>query len=152
MRVNELATRAGVAPHVVRYYTQRKLLRPARNEHNQYREYSESDFYRLRFICRAKQVGFTLNDIKLILHDAEGGVTPCPQVRKIIHQRTEDNAKRLEEAVRLQRRMSDAIKTWTQIPDQPPDHNSLCQLIDAVALEEPDDESPPTPLGRISEA
>ncbi len=152
MRVHELATRAGIAPHVVRYYTQRDLLRPTRNAHNRYREYSESDLYRLRFICRAKQVGFTLSDIKLILHDAAGGVTPCPQVRKIIHQRTEDNAKRLEEAIRLQRRMSDAIKTWSQIPDQPPDHNSLCRLIDAVALEEPDDEPTPAPPGGVSEA
>ena len=136
MRVHDLAVRAGVAPHVVRYYTQRELLRPERNESNQYRMYSDSDLYRLRFICRAKRVGFTLSDIKMILHDAEAGVMPCPQVRDIIRKRTQDNEKRLEESMRLQRRMSDAIATWNEIPDQPPDHRSLCRLIDAVAIEE----------------
>ena len=140
MRVHDLAERASIAPHVVRYYTRRNLLRPKRNERNRYREYSDSDFYRLRFICRAKRVGFTLSDIKLILHDAEAGVTLCPQVREIIQRRTEDNENRLREALRLQRRISDAIATWSAISDCPPDHHSLCRLIDAVVLEEADDD------------
>ena len=70
MTVHELARRVRIAPHVVRFYTQRGLLQPQRNARNDYREYAESDVYRLRFICRAKLVGFTLSDIKLILADA----------------------------------------------------------------------------------
>ena len=136
MTVHELAERAGIAPHVVRYYTQRGLLRPRRNARNRYREYAESDIYRLRFITRAKRVGFTLNDIKLILHDADAGVTPCPQVRQIVQVRAEENEQRLSEERRLQRRISDAIATWREIPDQAPDHESLCRLIDAVAMED----------------
>ena len=136
MRVHELADRAGVAPHVVRYYTQRNLLRPKRNPNNGYREYAESDIYRLRFISRAKRVGFTLKDINLILRDADAGTSPCPQVRRIIEKRAEENERRLSEAQRLQRRMTKAIASWKEMPDYPPDHESLCRLIDAVALED----------------
>jgi DNA-binding transcriptional MerR regulator len=136
MTVYELARRAGIAPHVVRYYTQRGLLDPQRNARNGYREYRELDLYRLQFICRAKTVGFTLTDIKLILGDADRGVAPCPQVRQLVQMRATENEHALAEAQRLQRRIREAIDTWERIPDQPPDHKSLCRLIDALALTE----------------
>ena len=135
MTVNDLARLAGIAPHVVRYYTQRGLLDPARNARNGYREYRESDLYRLQFICRAKTVGFTLTDIKLILRDADSGVAPCPQVRRLVQRRSEENEQKLAEAQRLQRRIREAVDAWEKIPDAPPDHQSLCRLIDALALE-----------------
>ena len=62
MTVHELARRVGIAAHVVRYYTQRGFLRPDRNPRNGYRAYGESDLHRLRFICRAQIVGFSLSD------------------------------------------------------------------------------------------
>jgi DNA-binding transcriptional MerR regulator len=135
MTVHELAKRVGIAAHVVRYYTQRGLLRPVRNERNRYREYAESDLYRLQFICRAKTVGFTLGDIKLILRDADAGLAPCPEVRRIVQLRAKQNEQRLAGAEQLQRRIHEAVGMWEAIPDQAPDHQSLCRLIDAVALE-----------------
>ena len=134
MTVHELARRAGIAAHVVRYYTQRGLLRPERNPRNAYRTYVEADLYRLRFICRAKVIGFTLSDIKLILRDADGKVAPCPQVRKIVQLRAAEHEERVADAQRLLLRMREAVQAWAGIPDQPPDHESLCRLIDAVAL------------------
>lgn len=134
MTVLELAKRAGVAPHVVRYYTQRGLLRPARNAQNRYREYAESDLYRLQFISQAKSVGFTLDDIQMILRDADRGVAPCPEVRRLVQVRARENEQRLAEAELLQRKIRAAVATWETIPDQAPDHESLCRLIDALAL------------------
>ena len=136
MTVHELARRAGVPPHVVRYYTQRGLLRPQRNAHNRYRHYAASDLYRLQFICRAKRVGFTLGDIELILGDADRGVSPCPQVRRLVERRATENEERLADAARLQQRIRETVKTWETLPDRPPDHESLCRLIDAIALDE----------------
>ena len=134
MTVHELAERAGIAAHVVRYYSQRGLLRPERDPRNSYRRYVEADLYRLRFICRAKAIGFTLSDIKLILRDADGRVAPCPQVRKIVQLRAAEHEKRVADAQRLLLQIREAVQAWTGIPDQPPDHDSLCRLIDAVAL------------------
>lgn len=136
MNVHDLAKRAGVPSHVVRYYTQRGLLHPQRNAGNGYREFAASDLYRLQFICRAKRVGFTLTDIQMILSDADSGVSPCPQVRGLVRHRASENEERLADAQRLQQRIREAVKTWETVPDQPPDHESLCRLIDAIALDE----------------
>ena len=134
MTVHELARRAGIAAHVVRYYTQCGLLSPERNPRNGYRTYVELDLYRLRFICRAKVIGFTLSDIKLILRDADNGVAPCSQVRKIVQRRAAEHEERVADAQRLLLRIREAVHAWAEIPDRPPDHESLCRLIDAVAL------------------
>lgn len=133
MHVNELARESGVAPHVVRYYTQLGLLQPRRNPKNRYREYAAPDVYRLRFIRRASWLGFTLRDVKTILHDADRGVPPCPDVRKLIRVRASENRDRLRELERLQQRVEKAIALWDTMPDRPPDHKSLCHLIDMVA-------------------
>lgn len=138
MRVSDLAKQAGVPAHVVRYYTQVGLLDPARDSRNQYRDYSNSDVYRVRFIRRAQRLGFTLGDVKVIFHDADRGESPCAEVREIIEVRARANHDRLEDLNRLQARMDDAIELWRSMPDRPPDHESLCHLIDAVAEAEVD--------------
>lgn len=132
MRVNELAREAGVPDHVIRYYTQVGLLKPARDPRNRYRDYAASDVYRVRFIRRSKSLGFTLRDVKAILHDADRGLSPCPEVRSLIKLRAKENRKRLRTLQRLQRRVEAAVREWESMPNRAPDHESLCHLIDAV--------------------
>ena len=136
MLVNELARHAGVEAHVVRFYTQEGLLHPERDPNNSYREYALSDVRRLRFIRRARWLGFTLRDIEAILNDVDNDVSPCGDVRETIKIRASENRQRIEDLKRLQSRMEDAVKAWERMPDRPPDHESLCHLIDAVARDE----------------
>lgn len=133
MRVNELAKEAGVRPHVIRYYTERGFLKPRREAGNKYRDYTQSDIYRVKFVRRAKWLGFTLSDVRAILNDADDGVSPCPEVREIIKHRSSQNHQRLQDLMHLQRRIDQAVARWDTLPDQPPSHESLCHLIDTVA-------------------
>lgn len=132
MHVNELAKRAGVQAHVIRYYTQTGLLHPSREERNRYRCYVDSDVYRVRFIKRSQSIGFTLGDIKRILDAADQGSPACPDVRKMIIVRARENHARLDELMRLQQRVEQSIATWQSMPDRPPDKETLCHLIDSV--------------------
>lgn len=133
MHVSELARQVGVPAHVVRYYTQAKLLRPRRDPKNSYRQYADSDVVRLRFIRRAKWLGLTLGDVRAILGDVDRGVAPCPEVREIIKHRAYQNRERLDQIMNLQQRVEKAMTHWESLPDRPPSHTSLCHLIDAVA-------------------
>jgi len=69
--IGNLARAAGVSVETVRYYERRGLLeRPVRRG-SEYREYSDSDVERLRFIRRAKDLGFTLAEIRALLPAAD---------------------------------------------------------------------------------
>lgn len=137
MRVKELAERSGVASHVIRYYSRLGLLHPRRERANGYRAYAEADVHRVRFIRRARWLGFSLQDVELILGDADRGKSPCPEVRRLIAERARENHQRLEALTGLQQRMESAIDRWSRMPDRLPDHRSLCHLIDMVADADP---------------
>lgn len=138
MYVNDLAKRSGVPAHVVRYYAQIGLLAPKRDPQNSYRNFRESDVYRVRFIRRAKWLGFTLRDIRAILSDADAGISPGPEVREVLRRRARNNDQRLMELLSLQKRVAKAVALWDTLSDQPPTYESLCHLIDTVASAEGD--------------
>jgi Zn(II)-responsive transcriptional regulator len=65
--IGQLAKRAGVAIDTVRYYERNAMLTPAGRMESGYRRYGEMELKRLRFIRRAKVLGFTLADIRELL-------------------------------------------------------------------------------------
>jgi MerR family Zn(II)-responsive transcriptional regulator of zntA len=136
MTVNDLARRVGVAAHVVRYYSQRGFLRPTRNARNAYREYEESDLHRLRFICRAKALGFTLKEIGMILQAADGGVMPAANIAQLVRARALSIQRRNENVQRVHLRVQSVIGSWPVVVDGVSIVSDLQALIDAVAQEE----------------
>lgn len=130
MQVKDIAGKAGVTAEAVRYYTRFGLLKPTRERSNKYRCYARSDLIRLKFIRRAKTLGFTLGEISEILKASERIQSPCPLVRRIITERIAANREHMREAMDLQRRMEDAAKRWKSMPDAIPVGDSICHLIE----------------------
>lgn len=133
MKVTELARRSAVTAEAIRHYTDKQLLRPKRDAANGYKIYQEADVGRVRFIRQAKQLGFTLTEVGLILSHAGKGTSPCPEVRDMIQAKIEENRGRLIEIQTLQTRMEKALDQWRAMPDKAPDGDSICHLIEAVA-------------------
>ena len=77
MKVREIASALATTPDTVRYYTRLQLITPAKSD-NGYKFYSTKDASRLRFILSARHLGFSVEDIKQILREADNGKTACP--------------------------------------------------------------------------
>lgn len=136
LTVSELAKQSDAPAHVVRYYTRIGLIQPAGEQENGYRLFESKDAARLRFIRMAKQLGFTLNEIKQITQHADSGESPCDDVRKIIQHRIRENRARIEEMLKLQDRMEQALDQWELMPNGIPDGNSVCHLIESIENDE----------------
>lgn len=67
MTRGEVADRAGVNRETVRYYEQRGLIPEPPRTDGDYRTYTEDYVERIRFIKRAQELGFTLNEIEELL-------------------------------------------------------------------------------------
>lgn len=130
--VTQLAGYANVTADAVRYYVRLGLLKPVRNPCNGYRVFKKEDMKRLRFICQAKRLGYTLDDIAQIFADADKERSPCPRVREIIQRRMQENRQHLDELNALQTRMEDAVQQWSAMPDGMPDGHSICHLIESL--------------------
>jgi Hg(II)-responsive transcriptional regulator len=67
LTIGKLAKKAGVSVDKVRFYERRGLIaEPSRTQSN-YRIYPEEDITRLTFIKKAKELGFSLNEINKLL-------------------------------------------------------------------------------------
>ena len=67
MTIGAVAKRAGIGIDTIRYYERERLLPPPRRRASGYREYDAPAVDRLRFIRHAKQLGFTLDEIRELL-------------------------------------------------------------------------------------
>lgn len=63
MLISEVAKQIGLRPSAIRYYEQIGILAPAERSGGQ-RRYDKSVFYRLAVVQRARQSGFTLEEIR----------------------------------------------------------------------------------------
>ena len=67
MTISEAANRSGVPPKTIRFYEESGIIARAVRSENRYRTYSDADIQTLRFIHRARSLGFTLREVTDLL-------------------------------------------------------------------------------------
>lgn len=123
MRISELAKAAGVNVETIRYYQRTGLLStPPRG--SGFREYKAADLQRLRFIRRAQALGFTLEEIGMLLRLS---VSDCKNVERIARERRAAVAQKIADLQRIQTVLADVIHSCkTRQPFQG------CPIIEAL--------------------
>src|SRR5271154_730340 len=96
LTIGRLAKGAGVRIDTVRFYERQGLLGKAPRSEGGYRLYSPADVQRLKFIRRAKVLGFPLTDIAELLALAKEGNNRA-QVRSVAQRRLTDLENRIRE-------------------------------------------------------
>lgn len=77
MLVKVFSEKAGVAPHIVRYYARIGLLNPSRDPRNGYQRFGPEDLIRIQFIRTAQAAGFSLSAVGDLLWDELRGAEAC---------------------------------------------------------------------------
>ena len=95
LRIGELASELGLNPKTLRYYEMIGLLPLPHRSAAGYRLYGAAHRERLRFIAKAKALGFTLQEIAEILALRDTGAEPCAHVRSLVDVKLEAVAAQL---------------------------------------------------------
>ena len=66
MNIGKAAAMSGLPAKTIRYYEDIGLIQPTRSE-NGYRDYCEQDIHRLRFLQRARSLGFSVEECRQLL-------------------------------------------------------------------------------------
>ncbi len=104
--IGEVAKRSGIGLETVRFYERKGLIAEPPRTDSGYRQYPEEVVGRIRFIRRAKELGFALKEISELLSLRVDPDTTCADVRK----QTEFKISDVEEKIRALRRIKTALK------------------------------------------
>jgi MerR family transcriptional regulator, copper efflux regulator len=66
MNIGDVATRSGLPAKTIRYYEDIGLIKPHRSD-NGYRCFAEADLHKLAFLGRARALGFTIEDCRMLM-------------------------------------------------------------------------------------
>ena len=83
MKIGAAAAASGVNAKMIRHYEAIGLLRPAERRGNAYRDYGERDIHELRFIRRARRLGFSIAEIGALLTLWRDRARPSREVKRI---------------------------------------------------------------------
>lgn len=98
MNIGEVAERSGLPAKTIRYYEEIGLVTPLRGA-NGYRSFRESDMHKLAFLGRARALGFTIEDCRMLLALWEDKTRASADVRRVAVEhlgRIEDKIRQLD--------------------------------------------------------
>ncbi len=119
--IGQLAKAAGINVETIRYYERRGLILQPEKPAEGFRHYPEDTFNRIRFIKRAQELGFSLDEVEILLNIDEG---QCHDVQEIAAQKLVMIRQKMADLERL----ASSLDNWMQRCQSTPD-NQPCPLI-----------------------
>ncbi|SDI43940.1 transcriptional regulator, MerR family [Ferrimonas sediminum] len=128
-KIGELAAACKVKPDTLRFYEKNGLLHPANRSDKGYRIYSDDDAQQLRFILRAKAMGFSLSDIRELLNiEASRSDWACADVKGMVEAKVQELQTKIDEMTRLR----DSLQELADACCGGPESAIHCSILDTL--------------------
>ncbi|HTZ80972.1 MAG TPA: Cu(I)-responsive transcriptional regulator [Stellaceae bacterium] len=129
MNIGAVSEATGLPAKTIRYYESIGLVEPAERSSGNYRLYGEREVMTLRFIERARRLGFSLKEVKELIalwRDRERASADVRQLAESHLQRIDERLAKLEEMRRTLQHLIDRCHG---------DHRPDCPILDELAHE-----------------
>ena len=125
--IGEAASRSGVSARMVRHYESLGLLPEVARTDAGYRQYTDSNVHTLRFIRRARDLGFSMAEIAELLKLWQNKGRASADVKRIALDHAADLRRRIEEMTAMQRTLERLAACCHG------DHRPDCPILDELA-------------------
>lgn len=127
MNIGQASAASGVSAKMIRHYEASGLIRPASRTVSNYRSYSETEVHVLRFIKRARALGFSVADIKDLLGLWGNRARSSAAVKRIA-------GKHIEQLERKIAELESMVRTLRHLAAHcHGDHRPECPILDELA-------------------
>lgn len=130
IQIGELARRSRCNVETIRYYERVGLLPAPPRSGGRYRLYDAPDVRRLAFVRRARELGFTLDQVRTLLAlSAKDGRDACAEVHNLASEHLADVRAKITDLRAMERILADAVPRCAagELPG--------CPIIDALSEE-----------------
>lgn len=135
MTIGQVARDAGVGVETIRFYERRGLMDEPPRRSSGYRQYPPEAVRQLRFIRRAKELGFSLREIADLLDLRADGEAQCEEVRHQLEAKAADVRRRIADLHHIQEALSHLAATCAA--QDPLGACPILEALDRTAWEEP---------------
>lgn len=132
MKRGEVARLSGVNSETVRYYEQRGLISHPPRTAGGYRRYSEDYVERIRFVKRAQELGFTLEEIKELLALRVDPDTDRSEVKQRAEAKIVDIEEKMRDLEQMKHALTSLVATCSGCGP-----TSECPILEAMENDEP---------------
>jgi Cu(I)-responsive transcriptional regulator len=108
--IGEASAATGVSAKMIRHYEGIGLIPPANRTFANYRLYADADLHRLRFIRRARGLGFSMKQIEALLALWNDPGRPSAEVKKLAQGHADELGARIREMEAMRRTLLDLSK------------------------------------------
>jgi MerR family mercuric resistance operon transcriptional regulator len=136
MTIGQLARSAGVGIETVRFYERRGLLEEPPRKASGYRQYGDDVVARLRFIRRAKELGFSLKEIGELTNLRFEPASTCAEMKQKTQAKVADIDSKICDLKRMRKTL---LKLATTCKGDGPIH--ACPILDALDTNDPHEET-----------
>lgn len=131
MNIGQAAEASGITAKMIRYYESIGLIPAAGRRDSGYRDYGHHDIHRLRFIRRARDLNFSMDQIRELLRLWSDRDRSSAEVKQI----TLDHVAMLEERARQLKEMAEALHHLADACDG--DDRPQCPIIESLEGKRP---------------
>lgn len=125
--IGDAANASGVSAKMIRHYESLGLLREPQRTAAGYRVYDRSDVHTLRFIRRARDLGFPMKEVEALLGLWRNRRRASADVRKVAQQHITDLDRRIAELQEMRRTLEHLVHHCRG------DHRPDCPILDDLA-------------------
>lgn len=127
MKIGQVAEVSGLPAKTIRYYESIGLIEPAGRTSSGYRAYQEKDIETLKFIQRARSLGFSINEVSALLMLWNDRNRASAQVKELAKQHVADMDRKIAELQSMKDTLSNLIEKCQG------DHRPDCPILNDFA-------------------
>lgn len=127
MNIGEAARQSGLPAKTIRYYEETGLIAPAARAENGYRDYSDTDVHKMRFVRHARGLGFSVEVCSQLLSLYEDEGRKSADVKAIAEEHLTEVDAKIKELQELRSTLSHLVEHCHG--DNKPD----CPILEGIA-------------------
>ena len=127
MRIGELAQATGTKAETIRYYEREGILPYADRTDSNYRDYSKDHLATLTFVRRARELGFSMAQVRELLALSDRDDKPCQDVDRLARSQIDDVQRKIDDLTAMRDELSRMLAACDT------DEIGQCRIVESLA-------------------
>ncbi len=127
MRIGELARATGTKAETIRYYEREGILPAADRTDSNYRDYSDEHLATLTFVRRARELGFSMAQVRELLTLSDHEDKPCDDVDELVQRQMVEVQRKIADLEALRDELGQMLQSCQA------DKIGDCRIVESLA-------------------